>query len=476
MKREIRKRFGDLTEFKPETAHAALGPDFYDEVQAARFPAQILRFRNQKWAEKTGLGGLDNAAWLNHFARFEPFDGSLPNPLALRYHGHQFRHYNADLGDGRGFLFAQMRDDAGRLLDFGTKGSGVTPWSRGGDGRLTLKGGVREVLATQMLAALGVETSKSFSLIETGEALQRGDEPSPTRSSVLVRLNHSHIRIGSFQRLAALQQPENIEKLLNHTLKYYMPEVGGGDLPGRISGFLHRVGKSLARMVAQWMAAGFVHGVLNSDNINVTGESFDYGPWRFAPTYDPDFTAAYFDHTGLYAFGRQPSAVGWNFTRLAECFVELAPMAVLNDALEAYSENLQPELAHAVIRRLGLKSNGFLSDITLTNAWFKALFETKAPFEQAFFDFFGNDTGRAAKSVAATFYAMEAFAPVRAALKDYQPASSLDHPYFSQASPCTMLIEDVEALWHPIAERDDWSSFEAKLAQIEQMAAACHLS
>jgi len=472
------KRFGDLTQFKPEAIHAALGPDFYDEVQAARFPAQILRFRNQKWAEKIGLAGLEDAEWLRHFARFKPFVGSFPKPLALRYHGHQFRHYNPDLGDGRGFLFAQMRDASGGLLDFGTKGSGETPWSRAGDGRLTLKGGVREVLATQMLEALGVNTSKSFSLIETGEALQRGDEPSPTRSSVLVRLNHSHIRIGTFQRLAALQQPDNIEKLLEHTLRYYMPEISGDNLPDRIGGFLRQVGKNLARTVAQWMAAGFVHGVLNSDNINVTGESFDYGPWRFVPTYDPNFTAAYFDHNGLYAFGRQPSAVGWNFTRLAECFAELAPMAVLNDSLEAYSENLQPELAQAIIRRLGLKSNGFLSDITLTNAWFKALYETKAPFEQAFFDWFGNDTGRAQRSVSAPLYAAESFAPVRAALKDYQPASeeSLNHPYFSNASPCTMLIDDVEVLWEPIAQRDDWSRFEAKLAQIEQMAAAYHLT
>ena len=113
--------------------------------------------------------------------------------------------YNPEIGDGRGFLFAQLRDDDGRLLDLGTKGSGQTPYSRFGDGRLTLKGGVREILATEMLEALGVDTSKTFSLIETGEELQRGDEPSPTRSAVLVRLSHGHIRIGSFQRLAALR-------------------------------------------------------------------------------------------------------------------------------------------------------------------------------------------------------------------------------------------------------------------------------
>src|SRR4029078_5697468 len=125
-----------------------------------------------------------------------------------------------------GFLFAQLRDaEDGRLLDLGTKGSGQTPWSRHADGRLTLKGGVREVLATEMLEALGVETSKSFSLIETGEELERGDEPSPTRSSVLVRLNHSHIRIGTFQRLMFLQDRANLSRLLDYTIRTYLPDA-----------------------------------------------------------------------------------------------------------------------------------------------------------------------------------------------------------------------------------------------------------
>src|SRR6185312_15585133 len=152
-----------------------------------------------------GLDTLTDAEWTDHFGRFQPIAGSFETPLALRYHGHQFQTYNPDLGDGRGFLFAQLRDADGRLLDLGTKGSGRTPWSRGADGRLTLKGGVREVLATEMLEALGVPTSKTFSLIETGEALERHDEPSPTRGAVLVRLSHSHIRIGTFQRLAYLK-------------------------------------------------------------------------------------------------------------------------------------------------------------------------------------------------------------------------------------------------------------------------------
>src|ERR1700748_146468 len=192
--------------YRPDTPYAALGPEFADPVAPADFPKALIRFRNDRAAATVGLDALDDAEWIAAFARFEPLPGNLPEPLAMRYHGHQFRVYNPDIGDGRGFLFAQLREaGTDRLLDLGTKGSGQTPWSRRADGRLTLKGAVREVLATEMLEALGVPTSKTLSVIETGEDLHRHDEPSPTRSAVLVRLSHSHVRFGTFQRLAYLE-------------------------------------------------------------------------------------------------------------------------------------------------------------------------------------------------------------------------------------------------------------------------------
>ena len=459
--------------YQPETLHAALGDAFYDRVQPAAFPQHILRFRNAKWAARVGLSDLSEAEWLNYFGRFQPLPGSFTQPLALRYHGHQFQHYNPDLGDGRGFLYAQLRDlEDGRLLDLGTKGSGTTPWSRAGDGRLTLKGGMREVLATTMLEALGVTTSKSFSLIETGEALMRGDEPSPTRSSVLVRLSHSHIRIGTFQRLAHVQDKAGIERLLDHTLRHYMPDILDLPLAERIRGFLEEVGRRLAATVAQWMCAGFVHGVLNSDNINITGESFDYGPWRFAPIYAPGFTAAYFDQNGLYAFGRQPSAVAWNLTRLAECFVEFVPVEALSAALESYSDALQPQFARSVLRRLGLKSAGE-ADLTLADTLFTFMHTTKCSFEQTFFDLYGGlaSAPRWSQSPSAAFYASPAFVPLREALSAFAPDASctLSHEYFSRITPCTMLIDEVEAIWAPIAANDDWSLFHGKLKAIDEM-------
>jgi uncharacterized protein YdiU (UPF0061 family) len=469
----------DMSRYRPETIHADLGADFYDPVVAADFPEARLRYRNQRWAGRVGLDHLDAAGWIEHFARFSPLPGTLGAPLALRYHGHQFRSYNPHLGDGRGFLFAQLRDGAGRLLDLGTKGSGQTPYSRRGDGRLTLKGGVREVLATTMLEALGVDTSKSFSLVETGEALHRHDEPSPTRSSVLVRLSHGHIRIGSFQRLLAANDAEGMARLLGHAVRHYLPEAGRDSMEAEAAAFLGAVVARTARTTAQWFAAGFVHGVLNTDNINITGESFDYGPYRFLPHYDPGFTAAYFDETGLYAFGRQPDAIAWNLARLAECLLLLAPAERLEPELARFSDLFWSGLRTAITERLGLLPGGEAADDALIRALFAFLRATQAPFEGVMFDLFGG-TNRIAKALGgarATFYAHPDFAALRAAIEAHEPARlRVPSRYFDRDNPFTLLYDEIEALWAPIATRDDWTLFHAKLTETETVRQAYGLA
>ena len=461
-----------MTDFQPVSRHLELGDAFFDRVAPADFPQAILRHRDRRWATRLGLDPQDERYMNAHFARFEPLPGSLPQPLALRYHGHQFRSYNPELGDGRGFLFAQCVDPVdGRLLDFGTKGSGKTPWSRGGDGRLTLKGGVREVLATEMLEALGVYTSKSFTLFETGEELYRGDEPSPTRSAVLTRLSHSHIRIGTFQRLAYLEDEASLARLLDYCIANYYPELAGAE--DKPAAFLEAVVANVARLGAQWIAAGFVHGVLNTDNINITGESFDYGPWRFLPAYDPAFTAAYFDETGLYAFGRQPDTLAWNLTRLAECLVPLASIERLEPALNTVWPVFREQLPRQILRRLGLKPREVEQDGAFVTEVFGFLSTSQMPYEHVFFDWRGGalSTGRAARSPAADHYASEAFRPVADLMEAYGPAddANLGHAYFARARPRTMLIDEVEAIWAPIAESDDWRLFESTLSEIAQM-------
>lgn len=466
--------------YRPEPLFATLGRDFADPVSAARFPQHTLRWRNQGWAARVGLDALSQGEWEAHFASFEPLPANMGEPLAMRYHGHQFRTYNPDIGDGRGFLFAQLRDDRGRLLDLATKGSGQTPYSRFGDGRLTLKGGVREILASAMLEALGVYTSKAFSLFETGEALVRGDEPSPTRSSVLVRLSHSHIRFGSFQRLAFFERPDLLEQLIEHVCAAYYPQHLNLRSEDRAAALFSEIVQASGRLTGSWMAAGFVHGVLNTDNLNVTGESFDYGPWRFVPTSDPGFTAAYFDETGLYAFGRQPEAVSWALAQLGGALSLVCAQARLEAALGHFVSAYQRGLRDALFARLNLTALAFEADLEFASNMFGWLTQSQAGWDQFFHDWYGGaaSADRAAAGPQAALYADTSFMPVRTGLEMRTPADAarrLSHPYFQSTAPHTMLIEDVEAVWAPIAERDDWSLFDAKLTQISELKDALSL-
>ncbi len=453
--------------YRPEPAFAALGPEFSDAVPPAAFPELIPRFWNGRAAASLGLDDLTVQERAAHFGRFEPLPGQ-PGPRAMRYHGHQFRTYNPDLGDGRGFLAAQLRAEDGRLLDLGTKGSGTTPWSRSGDGRLTLKGGVREVLAAAMLERQGVPTSRAFALYETGEALERGDEPSPTRSAVLTRLSWSHVRFGTFQRLAYFDRADLMAALIDHVVELYYPEL----LPlegaaARAPALLEAVGARTAAMLAGWMAAGFVHGVLNTDNMNINGESFDYGPWRWLPYSDPEFTAAYFDHTRLYAFGRQPHAVFWNLQQLAATLTLVEPdKDALLAALNAFAPAYRRALADAILRRLGVASAGDdAADEALAEAVFAALAEggPELRWEPLFHDWRG---GRAAEDRAMTgpraaLYAGEAARAFRERLRAHAPIAPP-----TEGEPEEMLIDEVEAIWAAIAEQDDWAPLEAKLTRL----------
>lgn len=425
-------------------------------VPAADLPRTDLRFRNDRWDRAIGLSELSDTEWTEHFGRFAPLPDNLPQPLALKYHGHQFRVYNPEIGDGRGFLFAQLRDGAGRLLDCGTKGSGTTPFSRAGDGRLTLKGAVREILATEMLEAQGVNTSKTLSVIETGEELWRGDEPSPTRSAVMVRLSHGHIRIGTFQRLAALEEPDHMAALIDYCLKNYPGPPPPADAPGRDQPavqLLHQVVERLADLAASWMVAGFVHGVLNTDNMNISGESFDYGPWRWLPRWDAGFTAAYFDSQGLYAFGRQPEALHWNCGQLAIALRAVADAPPLIAALERFGSLYMAATARRWIWRMAVISQGAERDAVLVAACEAAMREEGVAPEAFWFRHRGgkNATG-----------------PLADALKGYQAASD-DDQYWNGASPESMLIEEVEDIWSAIDQRDDWAPLQEKILAVRRL-------
>lgn len=488
-----------------------LGSDFYDSVTGGAYEIRQLRFRNKNISELLKLSHLDLDTWLEHFGHFKNLGQNLQQPLALRYHGHQFRHYNPELGDGRGFLFAQfMLDD--QAYELGTKGSGTTPYSRQGDGRLTLKGAVREALCTAYLQFQSVNTSKTFSIVETGENLIRHDEPSPTRSSILFRFSHGHIRIGSFQRQLFYQNPENIRKLTDYCLKYFYPWASLQNSPEET--LLKNASFRLADLAASYMVAGFVHGVLNTDNINISGESFDYGPYRFLPAFDPQFTAAYFDTRGLYCFGRQPSSFLWNLEQLKKCLVFAQPELTWDLSLHfaKYFQfhlirrflmklQIQPQTENTLFQEYllstmnPLKNNfsktssqifPFIPDedkidsllmcqefhqaqelLDLFYSWLEA--SPQLHYEEGFFSLCqaiyetnkNTPTGEPFNNLWKHF--QNYFQP-NIQIKNTQPTAFLN--YLNNQKPEMLLIDEIESIWQQIDSMDDWTLFENKIQKL----------
>lgn len=450
-----------------------LGPDYYDPVQPALFPEQKLRYLNQKLYQTIQTTNFLSAERL---CDFKPLAHNLVTPLALRYHGHQFQHYNPNLGDGRGFLYAQLFIN-NEWYDLGTKGSGQTPYSRAGDGRLTLKGAFREALATEMLTVLGVTTSQTLCFYETGEQLERNDEPSPTRSAVLTRFSRGHIRVGTFQRLAYLRQTENIKKLISYCLFFYAPKIHKELVQNEASEltwatrFLEFSIKKNAESVAEVMLAGFVHGVLNTDNINVVGELFDYGPYRFLPNYDLDFTAAYFDQQGLYCYGRQPSAFLWALHQLAFSLKTALPDLPTEPLLNEFSEHFHKHVQKLFFKKLNLKPKKSEMDQQLLATFFQFLEEKQRPFAATFFHFESLKILENKKWL--DLYENESSAHFKNLLNQlnhYEIANAeIQKAEFKKnEQPLQLLIDEIEKIWNPIAEHDDWSLFQNKIQSIRQ--------
>lgn len=468
-----------------EAAFEALGGDFSDVVAAAEFPQQTLRFRNDALLPKLGLdpATVSDRHFIEAFGEFrgrEPF-------LAMRYHGYQFGEYNPFLGDGRGFLYGQVRGVDGDLYDFGTKGSGNTPYSRGGDGRLTLKGGVREVLAAEMLHQLGVRTSRCLSLVETGESLWRGDEPSPTRSSVMVRFSRSHIRFGTFERLHYFHRDDLIQKLLNHVIAYYYPHLQAEEGDRYLRFYVELVQRT-ADLVAQWMAAGFCHAVLNTDNMSITGESFDYGPYAFIDRYDPRFTAAYFDYGGRYCYSNQPAACYWNLEKLQAPLKAVLPTEEMQAALATFGDRFTTTYRDRMMQKLGL---GSLRDELATDL-LKQTLQLLVDSDLSYHDFFRTlrlscspmwwqDESLILNGAASSspLPALETIIPA-ALLKQWQvlyhralrTAPLEDMEQVQKRLNChnplvSLLRPTIEAVWEPISQADNWDPFYDLLQRIK---------
>ncbi|KPQ35837.1 MAG: protein adenylyltransferase SelO [Phormidium sp.] len=458
-----------------ETALEALGDDYYDRVEAADFPSHILRFRGDRLLPKVGLDPkqVSDDHFIEYFGKFR----SSSSCLALRYHGYQFGEYNPRLGDGRGFLYGQVRGTDGKLYDFGTKGSGTTPYSRGGDGRLTLKGGVREVIASETLARLGVNTSGCLTVIETGEQLWRGDEPSPTRSCVMVRLSQSHIRFGTFERLHYLRRKDLSKTLLDHVIEVYYPHIDRRQANAYLA-FYRELVERTAKLAAQWMVAGFCHAVLNTDNMSITGESFDYGPYAFIPSYDPKFTAAYFDYYGRYSYGNQPLVCKLNLELLQNPLAGVTPDLTpesMSDALKEFDRHYEQHYRQGMLHRLGLVDLSENDGRELVKLTVELLQENDVGYH----DFFSQlrqqfspqwrDDQEAIFAKADPPQVLQPWTGVyHRTLQAYSNSELTEiQARITAANPNLIPVRpEIEAIWDPITTADDWQPFRDLLDRI----------
>ncbi len=450
-----------------EVALESLGNEFFDPVQPAHFAQLTLRFRNDNLLRILGLES--EKVTDQHFLNFGGNFQGRQSCLALRYHGHQFGQYNPYLGDGRGFLYGQVRGIDGELYDFGTKGSGQTPHSQSRDGRLTLKGGVREVLAAEALHYLGVKTSRCLSLIET-EAFTREGEA--FRGGVMVRFSRSHLRFGTFERLDYYDRPDLIQQLLDHAIKYYYPHLW--QQPNSYIHFYAELVQRIAQLVAQWMAAGFCHGVLNTDNMSVTGESFDYGPYAFIDTYNPYFTAATFDRQGRYSYRNQPGACRWNLKMLQRPLSAVIPIPEMEAILDTFPELYTQYYHQQMLKKLGFNRLSFLETEELIDLTLQLLFLTKISYHQFFrqlrlkFSLQWRENPDSILQALEFLVSTEEMAILKRWCWFYHQLLLVRSPtelkqiaqHLHQVNPIVILSQSkIETIWQAINDHDDWQKF-----------------
>ncbi len=286
--------------------------------QPAAAPAPRLLFLNVALAAELGLdpAALAGAEGAALFAGNALPDGA--EPVAQAYAGHQFGGFSPQLGDGRALLIGELVDRAGRRRDIAFKGSGRTPFSRGGDGKAALGPMLREALVGEAMHALGIPTTRALAVAGTGEPVYR-ERPLP--GAVLTRVAASHLRVGTFQYAAARREFDRVRQLAEYTIARHDPQLAGQ--PGRLLALLEAVARRQAALIAQWMNVGFIHGVMNTDNMALSGETIDYGPCAFMEAYDPAAVFSSIDHGGRYAFGNQPHIARWNLARFAETLLPL---------------------------------------------------------------------------------------------------------------------------------------------------------
>jgi uncharacterized protein YdiU (UPF0061 family) len=341
--------------FSFDNSYARLPERFYARLKPTPVAAPKLVALNRGLAEELELepDALASPEGVDILAGNRLAPGS--EPIALAYAGHQFGHFVPQLGDGRAVLLGEVVDRAGRRRDIQLKGSGVTPFSRNGDGRAALGPVLREYLVSEAMAALGIPTTRALAAVTTGEEVYR---ETALPGAVLTRVAQSHIRVGTFQFFAARGDLDALRLLADHAIARHDPGAAAAAQPYRA--FLEGVIARQASLVAQWLLVGFIHGVMNTDNTSVAGETIDYGPCAFMDTYDPATVFSSIDHGGRYAYASQPRIAAWNLARLAEAILPLLAsdgeraVAIAREALDAFPPLFAGAMLAGLRRKLGL--------------------------------------------------------------------------------------------------------------------------
>ena len=320
--------------FRFDNSYARELEGFYVPWKGAEVPApRMIRF-NRELAMELGIDAeaLDSDTGAEIFAGHAAPEGATP--LAMAYAGHQFGGFSPQLGDGRALLLGEVIDIHGKRRDIHLKGSGRTPFSRGGDGKAVLGPVLREYIIGEAMHALGVPSTRALAAVTTGEQVMRQD--GPEQGAVLARVASSHLRVGTFQFFAARGETERLRQLADYAIARHYPELEGQ--PDRYLGLLAAVRDRQAALIAKWMHLGFVHGVMNTDNMTISGETIDYGPCAFIDSYDPAMVFSSIDQHGRYAYGNQPKIAQWNLARLAETLLDLINPDDSDDAVRQASE------------------------------------------------------------------------------------------------------------------------------------------
>ncbi len=301
-----------------DNSYTRLPSSFYSRLPLNRVQAPKLVILNEAVAESLGLdtSALQRPESIEILAGNEVPSGAIP--LAQAYAGHQFGHFNM-LGDGRALLLGEQITPTGERYDIGLKGSGRTPYSRGGDGRAALGPMLREYIISEAMYALGIPTSRSLAVVTTGETIIRETE---LPGAILTRVASSHLRVGTFQYVAQWGTDEELQILADYAIERHFPMIDQTQ-PTRYLSLLQEVMERQAKLIAQWQLVGFIHGVMNTDNMTISGETIDYGPCAFMDTYNPTTVFSSIDRQGRYAYGNQPPIGGWNISRFAETLLPL---------------------------------------------------------------------------------------------------------------------------------------------------------